>query len=637
MEIKPEEMMHNIHPDMIAKIEAQRATARQAILTMTTLSASGHPGGSMSSIDFLLCLYELINHDPQNCAWEARDRVVISNGHISPAVYTVLGMHGYFDLDEAIAHFRQTGSIFEGHIEREVPGVEWSSGNLGQGLSAACGMAMAARIKGLDYQVFTVMGDGEQQKGQISEARRFAAKYHLNNLTVIIDYNELQISGSIHEVMPQNLTANWESDGWKVIEVNGHDVSSVLDTIQHAVEDDSPTMILAHTVMGQGVSFMENKAKFHGSTLNEEQLDVALRQLNLPNELKKYRKMREAGAGEHPITDKFAFRPSFLPGNPLYYEADNDCRSAWGNAIADLAKLNAANSTPLVVVDCDLAASVKTGDFASAAPERFLQCGIMEQHAAVMSGAMSTCGIQTFWSDFGMFGIAEVYNAQRLNDINHAHLKTVLTHVGIDVGEDGKTHQSIDYISLARNLFGFKLLCPADANHTDRIIRWLINQPGNCLVTMGRSKLPQLKDHEGKPFYKVDYSFSYGQADLLRVGNHGSLWVCGTPAANALKAVDSLRDEGIFIEFYYVSSPLCIDEQQLRIASAKGPIFSVEDHSVQGGLGSSLAEGLVKQNLNQKLVKLGITEYPRSGQASELFRLAGLDSASILRTIKDNL
>jgi len=629
--------MHNINPDMIAKIEAQRAKARQAILTMTTLSASGHPGGSMSSIDFLLCLYELINHNPQDCIWEARDRVVVSNGHISPAVYTALGMHGYFDLDEAIAHFRQTGSIFEGHIEREVPGVEWSSGNLGQGLSAASGMALAARIKGLDYQVFTVMGDGEQQKGQISEARRFASKYHLNNLTVIIDYNELQISGSIHDVMPQNLTANWESDGWKVIEVNGHDIHALLDTIQSAVEDDCPTMILAHTIMGQGVSFMENQAKYHGSTLNEEQLDTALKQLEQPNELKKYRKMREAGVGEHHATDKFAFHPSFLPGSPLFYEADSDCRSAWGNAIADLAKLNASGDTPLVVVDCDLASSVKTSDFAKAAPERFIQCGIMEQHAAVMSGAMSTCGIQTFWSDFGMFGIAEVYNAQRLNDINHAHLKTVLTHVGIDVGEDGKTHQSIDYISLARNLFGFRLLCPADANHTDRIIRWLVNQAGNYLVTMGRSKLPQLKDHEGKPYYKVDHTFTYGQADLLRVGNHGSLWVCGTPAANALKAVDSLRDEGIFIEFYYVSSPLNIDEQQLKIASAKGPIFSVEDHSVNGGLGSSLAESLVKQNLSQKLVKIGIQDYPNSGQASELYKLAGLDSASILRTIKDNL
>lgn len=236
-----------------------------------------------------------------------------------------------------------------------------------------------------------------------------------------------------------------------------------------------------------------------------------------------------------------------------------------------------------------------------------------------------------------MFGIAESYNAQRLNDINHAHLKTVLTHVGIDVGEDGKTHQSIDYISLVRNLYNFGLLCPADANHTDRIIRWLINQPGNYVVTMGRSKLPMIKSKEGKAFYHRDYNFRYGKADILRDGNHGSLWVSGTPAGRALKAVESLQEEGIFIQLIYVSTPLKIDPEQLKNAVRLGPIFSVEDHSVNGGLGTSIAELLCSLNLQARLYKLGITQYPMSGAASELYRKAGLDTASLLKTIKEKL
>ncbi len=187
--------------DLINTIKTQANEARKAILTMTTLAGSGHPGGSMSSIDLLLCVYNTIKHNPAQPQMPDRDRVIISNGHISPAVFSALGLLGYFDLDEAIAQFRLTGSIFEGHTERRVPGVEWSSGNLGQGLSAGTGFALASRINKIPYNVYVFMGDGEQQKGQISEARRFAVKYCLNNIIAIIDYNQLQISGSIHNVI----------------------------------------------------------------------------------------------------------------------------------------------------------------------------------------------------------------------------------------------------------------------------------------------------------------------------------------------------------------------------------------------------------------------------------------------------
>ncbi|HNV92903.1 MAG TPA: transketolase C-terminal domain-containing protein, partial [Candidatus Cloacimonas sp.] len=270
-------------------------------------------------------------------------------------------------------------------------------------------------------------------------------------------------------------------------------------------------------------------------------------------------------------------------------------------------------------------------------PENFFQCGIMEQHTCVMGGALSICGIQTFWSDFGVFGIDEVYNNQRLNDINQTNLKTVVTHVGIDVGADGKTHQCIDYISLARNLFGYKMIFPADANQTDRIIRWLINKPGNYLVTMGRSKIPVLKKIDGSPQYDLDYNYIYGKADVLRDGNDGSMWVCGTPVAKAIKAIDILREEGIFLELLYVSSPLHLDIAQLKAAANKGIIFSVEDHSVNGGLGTSIADGLVANSLSAKLIKMGIKQYPMSGESNELYHWAGLDTASLIATVKKNL
>jgi len=620
--------------ELISRISAQAKQARKAILTMTTLAGSGHPGGSMSSIDIMLCVYNTIEHNPAQPQMPDRDRVIISNGHISPAVFSVLGLMGYFDLNDAIAQYRLMRSIFEGHIERRVPGVEWSSGNLGQGLSAGTGFALASRLNKIPYNVYVFMGDGEQQKGQISEARRFAVKYCLDNIIAIVDYNELQISGSIHNVMPQNIRKNWESDGWKVIEVNGHDIPQILTTLDNARAFKQPTLILAHTVMGKGVSFMENNAKYHGSVLSETQLESALKELGTEMELKKYRKLRsEFKPGNNP-QNGYLFEPEYKIGKPLRYETDSDCRSAWGKAIADLAKVNTAAETPIVVLDCDLATSVKTEEFAQVSPQNFFQCGIMEQHTCVMGGALSICGIQTFWSDFGVFGIAEVYNNQRLNDINHTNLKTVLTHTGIDVGADGKTHQCIDYISLARNLFGSRVICPADANQTDRIIRWLINKPGNYLVTMGRSKLPVLKKMDGTLQYDFDYSFVYGKADVLRDGNDGSMWVCGTPIAKAVKAVDTLREEGIFLELLYVSSPLHLDLAQLKASAGKGIIFSVEDHSVNGGLGTSIADGLATNSLCAKLVKSGINQYPISGEANELYHWAGLDTASLIATVK---
>ena len=624
--------------DSISRLQTQANQARAAILCMTTLAASGHPGGSISSIDLLLALYSIIRHDPSDPFKPDRDRIVVSNGHVSPAVYAALALNGYHGLDEAISQFRLLGSKFEGHIEREVAGVEWSSGNLGQGLSAAAGMALASRVNKVPYRVWTLMGDGEQQKGQISEARRCAVKYGLNNLAAIVDYNRLQICGDISDVMPQNIRRNWEADGWKVLETDGHDFGAIISTLESAVKAEIPTMILAHTVMGKGIPFMENLAKYHGSPLSEEQLDEALQSLEQPNQMELYRRLRSSfQAPAKPDHSVFELKCSLQPGQPTVYDQSTDNRSAWGAAIADLAKINLDNPTSIVVLDCDLQGSVKTGDFASVSPDRFIQAGIMEHHTAVLGGALSSCGIQTFWADFGMFGLDEVYNMHRLNDINHTNLKVALTHVGLDVGEDGKTHQCIDYIGLLRNLYGFRLICPADPNQTDRVVRWLIDKPGNYIITMGRSKLPIIRNEAGQPCYGPGYGFEYGRADILRSGKDATLFVTGTPAANAVGASDKLRGEGISLQVVYVSSPLEIDAEALGQAAGKGLIFSVEDHNVHSGFGSVIADRLVELGLSARLVKIGVEGYAGSGTSKALYQAVGLDSDSVAARVLSEL
>ena len=238
--------------------------AKGDIIKMTTLAGTGHPGGSMSSLDIYLVVFffaKLLD--------EPQDRVVVSHGHTSPGVYASLARLGYLPLHDVIAFFRKAGSPFEGHVVKGTPFINWSTGNLGQGLSAGCGFALGAKLHGEDSHVYVLMSDGEQQKGQIGEARRFAKKFGLSNITAVIDYNHIQISGNIEKVMPQNIIENYLSDGWDVIEVEGHDHNELYKAMKKAREVDNPVCIVANTVIGNGVGFMENTEKYHGNPLNQ--------------------------------------------------------------------------------------------------------------------------------------------------------------------------------------------------------------------------------------------------------------------------------------------------------------------------------------------------------------------------------
>ena len=622
--------------ETIKFLKEQACSARAAILQATTLAGSGHPGGSMSTIDIFLTLYEMLNINPKNYRSEERDRIVVSNGHISPGVYAALAVNGFVPSDDFISQFRLAGSIYEGHIERTVPGVEWGSGNLGQGLSAGCGFALAAKLKNLDYNVFVMMGDGEQQKGQLSEARRFAVKFGLNNLTGIIDYNRLQISGQIEDIMPQNIKENYISDGWQVLEIDGHNYEETSKAIARASEIDQPVVILAHTVMGKGVSFMENKEKYHGAAISADQLNAALQELGCENRLEYYRELRSKFQPETHCSLRETDHYDLQSGTPIVYDKPLDNRSAWGTAIADLAKINEREPyTPIVVFDCDLQGSVKTKDYEQVLPANFFQSGIMEHNTATISGSISLENLQCFFADFGVFGVDETYNQHRLNDINHTNLKLIVTHVGLDVGEDGKTHQSLDYLALMRNLYHFRPIIPVCPNQTDRVIRYLIDKKGNYLVAMGRSKVPIITREDGNPFYDKDYIFEYGVADQIRDGSDGAMLTMGSLGARAVEIVDKLKDKGIDLQLWAVSCPEQTDEMFLKRVAATGLIFTYEDHNVRTGLGNIIADRLVELQLHTRLVKLGVTDYAVSGKSEDVFRFAGLDVKTVIERIEN--
>lgn len=259
---------------------------RKDIVSMLTESASGHPGGSLSCTDILTTLYfDEMNIDPENPRNPERDRFVLSKGHAAPALYSVLARRGFFDPSK-LSTLRKFGSILQGHPNmNDVPGIDMSTGSLGQGISAAVGMALAGKIDNKDYRVYTVLGDGELEEGQVWEASMSAAHYKLDNLTAFIDFNGLQIDGKIEEVMnPGPIDKKFEAFGWNVLTIDGHDIKAIKEAIQVAKNTkDKPTAIVCNTVKGKGVSFMENQVSWHGTAPSKEQCDQALNEIGGEN------------------------------------------------------------------------------------------------------------------------------------------------------------------------------------------------------------------------------------------------------------------------------------------------------------------------------------------------------------------
>ncbi len=631
-------MEEKLSEEEVRELQEIAKEARGDILTMTWLAGSGHPGGSMSSLEMVLLVYAKANVDPSSPFKEDRDRIVISHGHISPAVYAVLGRLGFFDVEQAVATFRLAGSPFEGHVTSKVPGVEWSTGNLGQGLSAGCGFALAAKIKGMSYHTFVLMSDGEQTKGQVAEARRFAVKYGLKDLTVLIDYNKLQISGPIQEIMPQRIKEDYLADGWEVLEVDGHDLQALYQAIREAMKKEVPVAILAHTTMGKGVSFMEDRNEYHGRALNDQEYEAAMRELGLRRDIERLKALRDKR--DYPFfSPPRRVLPKVEVGEPRTYAPKEKVgnRKAWGRVLLDLAELNIPRGIPIVALDCDLASSVRVEDFGKLYPDYFVEGGVQEHNTATVAGVLSKEGIVTFFADFGVFGIDEVYNQQRLNDINQTNLKVIATHVGLDVGQDGHTHHCIDYLGVVRNLFGFKVIVPADPNQADRVIRWVANQEGNFVITMGREAEPVIEDEEGRPFFGHDYKFQYGKGDLLRKGTKGALITMGPLAHRAVKVWQMLRQEGYDLLVVNISCPFDLDQDLLAFAASTGLVVTYEDHHVETGLGAEVAKFLAESGLSPRFRRLGVTSYGLSGTPEELYKSQGLDEVSVYKVLKEEL
>lgn len=602
-------------------------SCRNAIVTMTTNAQSGHPGGSCSVIDYLALLYAFIIS-------QTGEDVVVSNGHVSPAVYAILAEMGYIPRQDVIQNFRKRGSVYEGHITRHVPGIHFGTGPLGVGVSAATGLAMAEKLNGKNRRVFGLVGDGESDEGQVYEMMHFANKYKLDNFTLFVDYNQVQLTDSLEKVMPIDLSAIFKSANWNVIEVDGHDYNALWAAIEMSAQSKKPTVILGKTVMGKGVSFMEpdglaHKPTWHGIAPKPEQAEAELAgPLKMTSEelaqLDDFRKLVKWQPDAPENIPSLTTMPGVQTGNPMILPAGTkaDCRGAYGKALLDLAKLN----PNIIAITADLGGSVKTNVMEKEFPERVLDVGIAEQHMVSLAGGLSLAGFIPFTSTFGAFLSSRAKDQARVNDINRTNVKMVATHCGLSVGEDGPTHQAIDDMGSFLGFFNTHVLEPADANQTDHIIRYIASHYGNFYVRMGRHKFEVILKEDGTPFYDEDYQFEYGKADHLRQGDTVTVVAAGSMVSFAAQVADKLKN----IDLLAMSSLKKIDRDALLTSLKKtGKLITIEDHNPHNGWASQINKIVAEEGLSVVINNMAVEAYQLSGTSMELYEDARIGAKAL--------
>ncbi len=658
---------HQLTPDEVAILRNNARISRGDSLVATTVAQSGHPGGSMSSLDILTLLYSCATVSPHRTKDPARDRIVVSNGHISPGVYSVLGRNGFFQsaglsVDDLLAHFRQGGSPFTGHVERVIPGVEWDTGNLGQGKSAGVGFAYVAWLRRLPTTVYVLTGDGEQEKGQIREAADMAAKLHregrLNKLIVTVDYNGKQISGDVTRLSPTTSAANlrkkYEASDWSVIDVDGHDVEAIYGAYRRAHAIDGPVAVIAKTVMGKGVPAMEDDHQWHGKGLKHDdpgaRIDCrrALEILGLPDPVPAATARRSQALRPIPEESRRGARLELRPGDPITYPIDekkHGCREAFGRTLLDLGK---RNPRAVVALNADLTESNNMHLFAEAFPDQFIDAGIQEHNVATVAGAISSEAVVTFMSTFTIFGLVEALNQQRLNGLNDATLKLCLTHTGANLGQDGKTHHPLEYLGILRSLKGWEAYLPADPNQTDRIVRYVAQQWGNDAVLMPRTTTPVITREDGTPAFAGDYAFRPGTDEWIRDGTHGAIVTYGALLSRALKIRERLAAGGLRLAVVNKPQPLHIDPASTQRLASLPLLLTYEDHYVESGVGTTLANHFTgdaagaalwrdraKAGLPMQIARFGFHHPNSSGPPEELYELAGLGIDATAKRIRE--
>ncbi len=607
-------------------IESLKGIANQLrihSIAATTAAGSGHPTSCCSAADVVTALFfGHMRYDAKNPHYHNNDRFVLSKGHAAPLLYAAWAETGLFPAEDLLK-LRQLGSDLEGHPTPRLPFVDVATGSLGQGLSVGVGMALCARLDNLDYRTYVLMGDGECAEGSVWEAANLAGIHQLNNLIAIVDVNRLgqsQPTAFGHDVGVYR--KRFEAFGWRTEDVDGHDLEEILEVLAAVGLGSKPLAILAKTLKGAGISFIQDKEGWHGKPLSKEEAARAIAELQ---------PTAKSAAG-HPIPAPAQLAapthegPASYP--PTSYKTGDlvATREAYGNALVRIGEVDPR----VVALDGDTKNSTFSEKFYKKFPSRFTEGFIAEQNIVGMATGFGARGKVPFASTFSCF-FSRASDQIRVAGISRANLKLAGSHVGVSIGEDGPSQMGLEDLSIMRAIAGSVVLYPSDAVCAEKLVEQMAIHKGICFLRTSRPKTPVI--------YNNDEAFPIGGAKVLRQSADDKVTVVGAGATlfEALKAADALKQEGIGITVIdaYCVKPLAKDAIKAAAQKTNNLVITVEDHYPEGGLGDAIAGELSADGV--RVHKLAVFELPHSGKPEELLAKYGIDAHAIAAKVKSLL
>jgi len=607
--------LHNVSTQL--RIDSVRSTSE---------AGSGHPTSCCSAADLVAALFFAeMRFDPRDPHHPGSDRFILSKGHAAPLLYAAWAEAGAFDRARLMT-LREISSDLEGHPTPRLPFVDVATGSLGQGICAAVGSALNARRIGSDYRTYCLLGDGESAEGSVWEAADVAAYDGLDNLCGITDVNGLgQSRATMWQHDMDQFARRWQAFGWHALVIDGHDLNAVLAAYAEArATKGRPTMIVARTVKGKGISFVEGKEHWHGKAFKKgEELDRAMAELEA--------QFRPEGAGvdlasqiARPASRPAAPAPPKPVAPPSYAPSDQVAtREAYGTALVKLAE----SDSRVVALDADVGNSTYSEKLEKAFPNRFFQNFIAEQAMIGSAMGLAARGAIPFPSTFACF-LTRAADFIRMAAISNVNIKLAGSHAGVSIGEDGPSQMALEDLAMCCAQPDYVVLYPCDAVSTERLMALAATHVGPVYIRTSRPKTPVI--------YKSDEPFTIGGFKVLRQSANDVVTVVGAGVTvfEALKAFDVLKAAGTSIRVIDLYSVAPCDRAGLVEAGSatRNRIITVEDHYAAGGIGDAVAQAVAGTAI--QVERLAVREIARSGKPDELLDRYGISSAHIVEAVK---